>query len=225
MENKLLEFKAQRDLYKNPVSLELDAVRAKLEITTDRRVKGYAIVWGSKNDYKEIVIRGATLNSLNARGVGSTGGNPILILNQHNQEQPLCRPTVLFEDDYGLYFEGDIIESVGYANDVVEQVRQGVVKQVSYGFNYVWDKMVYDDVQDAYILKEIKLGEISLVTFSSDENAQLRSFKQLQEDAIMAKFSPDQINDLYNLLETRAVTNTPKEKEIIEIDKSRVTIF
>ena len=225
MENKLLEFKAQRDLYKNPVSLELDAVRAKLEITTDRKVKGYAFVWGSKNDYKEIVIRGATLNSLNARGVGSTGGNPILILNQHNQEQPLCRPTVLFEDDYGLYFEGDIIESVGYANDVVEQVRQGVVKQVSYGFNYVWDKMVYDDVEDAYILKEIKLGEISLVTFSSDEKAQLRSFKQLQEDAILAKFSPEQINDLYNLLETRAVTNTPKEKEIIEIDKSRVTIF
>jgi HK97 family phage prohead protease len=225
MENKLLEFKAQRDLYKNPVSLELDAVRAKLEITTDRKVKGYAIVWGSKNDYKEIVIRGATLNSLNARGVGSTGGNPILILNQHNQEQPLCRPTVLFEDDYGLYFEGDIIESVGYANDVVEQVRQGVVKQVSYGFNYVWDKMVYDDVEDAYILKEIKLGEISLVTFSSDEKAQLRSFKQLQEDAILAKFSPEQINDLYNLLETRAATNTPKEKEIIEIDKSRVTIF
>jgi len=225
MENKLLEFKAQRDLYKNPVSLELDAVRAKLEITTDRMVKGYAFVWGSKNDYKEIVIRGATLNSLNARGVGSTGGNPILILNQHNQEQPLCRPTVLFEDDYGLYFEGDIIESVGYANDVVEQVRQGVVKQVSYGFNSVWDKMVYDDVEDAYILKEIKLGEISLVTFSSDEKAQLRSFKQLQEDAILAKFSPEQINDLYNLLETRAVTNTPKEKEIIEIDKSRVTIF
>jgi len=224
MESKLVEFKAQRDLFKNPVSLPIDATRAKLEVTEDRKIKGYAIVWGSKNDYDEIIVRGATLNSLNARGVGSTGGNPILILNQHEQEEPLCRPTVLFEDDYGLYFEGEIITNVGYANDVVEQVRQGVLKQVSYGFNYVWDKMEYDATADAYILKEIKLGEISLVTFSSDENAQLRSFKQYQERTILDKFSPEQINDLHNLLATRAVTNTPKEvKE--EVQKGRVTIF
>jgi phage head maturation protease len=101
MENKIIEFKAQRDLFKNPVSLGLDAERAKLEITADRKVKGYAIVWGSKNDYNEIVLKGATLNSLNARGVGSTSGNPILVLNQHRQTEPLCRPTILQEDDYG----------------------------------------------------------------------------------------------------------------------------
>ena len=166
MENKIKEFKAQRDLFKNPVSTLLDASRAKLEITEDRKVKGYAIVWGSKNDYNEIVLKGATLNSLNARGVGSSSGNPILVLNQHRQTEPLCRPTVLQEDDYGLYFEGDIIEGVEYANNVVNQVNQGVLRQLSYGFNYIWDKTEYDATNDAYILKEIKLGEISLVTFS-----------------------------------------------------------
>ena len=84
--------------------------------------------------------------------------------------------------------------------------------------------MEYDALNDAYILKEIKLGEISLVTFSSDENAQLRSFKQYQERTILDKFSPEQITDLHNLLATRAVTNTPKEiKE--EVQKGRVTIF
>jgi HK97 family phage prohead protease len=225
MENKIKEFKAQRDLFKNPVSTLLDADRAKLEITADRKVKGYAIVWGSKNDYNEIVLKGATLNSLNARGVGSTSGNPILVLNQHRQTEPLCRPTLLQEDDYGLYFEGDVIEGVSYADDVVNQVNQGVLRQLSYGFNYIWDKTEYDATNDAYILKEIKLGEISLVTFSSDENAQLRSFNQLQERAVLDKFSPEQINELHNLLATRAVTNTPKEKEVIEINKSKITIF
>ena len=225
MENKVLEFKAQRDLFKNPVSTMLDANRAKLEITEDRKVKGYAIVWGSKNDYNEIVVRGATLNSLNARGVGSTSGNPILVLNQHRQTEPLCRPTILQEDDYGLYFEGDIIEGVVYADDVVNQVNQGVLRQLSYGFNYIWDKTEYDATNDAYILKEIKLGEISLVTFSSDENAQLRSFNQLQERAVLDKFSTEQINDLHNLLATRAVTNTPTQEKIVEIDKRKVTIF
>lgn len=225
MENKIKEFKAQRDLFKNPVSTLLDADRAKLEITADRKVKGYAIVWGSKNDYNEIVLKGATLNSLNARGVGSTSGNPILVLNQHRQTEPLCRPTLLQEDDYGLYFEGDVIEGVSYADDVVNQVNQGVLRQLSYGFNYIWDKTEYDATNEAYILKEIKLGEISLVTFSSDENAQLRSFNQLQERAVLDKFSPEQINELHNLLATRAVTNTPKEKEVIEINKSKITIF
>ena len=225
MENKILEFKAQRDLFKNPVSLGLDAERAKLEITADRKVKGYAIVWGSKNDYNEIVLKGATLNSLNARGIGSTSGNPILVLNQHRQTEPLCRPTILQEDDYGLYFEGDVIEGVGYADEAVNQVSQGVLRQLSYGFNYIWDKTEYDATNDAYILKEIKLGEISLVTFSSDENAQLRSFNQLQERAVLDKFSPDQITDLHNLLATRAVTNTQIEEKIIEVDKGKVTLF
>ena len=227
MENKIIEFKAQRDLFKNPVSLGLDAERAKLEITADRKVKGYAIVWGSRNDYNEIVIKGATLNSLNARGVASTGGNPILVLNQHRQTEPLCRPTVLQEDDYGLYFEGDIIDGVEYADNAVNQVAQGVLRQLSYGFNYIWDKTEYDATLDAYILKEIKLGEISLVTFSSDENAQLRSFNQLQERAVLDKFSPEQINDLHNLLATRAVTNTQEERKSVEIDTktNKVTIF
>jgi len=225
MENKVKEFKAQRDLFKNPVSTLLDAERAKLEITSDRKVKGYAIVWGSKNDYNEIVLKGATVNSLNARGVGSTSGNPILVLNQHRQTEPLCKPTLLMEDDYGLYFEGDIIEGVGYADDVVNQVNQGVLRQLSYGFNYIWDKTEYDATMDAYILKEIKLGEISLVTFSSDENAQLRSFNQLQERAVLDKFSPEQINDLHNLLATRAATNTQEEEKIVEININKITIF
>lgn len=225
MENKILEFKAQRDLFKNPVSLGLDAERARLEITADRKVKGYAIVWGSKNDYNEIVLKGATLNSLNARGVGSASGNPILVLNQHRQTEPLCRPTILQEDDYGLYFEGDIIEGVGYADEAVNQVAQGVLRQLSYGFNYIWSQTEYDATNDAYILKEIKLGEISLVTFSSDENAQLRSFNELQERAVLDKFSADQITDLHNLLATRAVTNTPIEEKVIEIDKGKVTLF
>jgi HK97 family phage prohead protease len=225
MENKVKEFKAQRDLFKNPVSTLLDAERARLEITSDRKVKGYAIVWGSKNDYNEIVLKGATLNSLNARGVGSTSGNPILVLNQHRQTEPLCKPTMLMEDDYGLYFEGDVIEGVGYADEVVNQVNQGVLRQLSYGFNYIWDKTEYDATMDAYILKEIKLGEISLVTFSSDENAQLRSFNQLQERAVLDKFSTEQINDLHNLLATRAATNTQEEEKIVEINTNKITIF
>lgn len=224
MDSKIVEFKAQRQLFKSPVSMPIDAVRAKLEITDDRKIKGYAIVWGSKNDYGEITLKGATLNSLNARGVDSTAGNPILILNQHRQSEPLCRPTILQEDDYGLYFEGEILTGTQYGDEFLEQHRQGVVKQMSYGFNYVWDKTEYDATLDAYILKEVKLGELSPVTYSSDASAQLRSFNQLQSESLLSKYSEEQISDLQSLLATRTATSI-QEPPTGEKSKSNVTLF
>jgi len=220
MNNKIENFKAERDQYKNIVSRPIDAIRAKLEIN-ERTAKGYAIVWGSKNDYGEIVLKGATQNSLNMRGVNTASGNPILVLNQHRQSEPLFRPTVLQEDDYGLYFEGEIVSGVSYANDVVNLKNAGVLRQLSYGFNYIWDKTEYDATLDAYILKEINLGEISLVTFSSDPNAQLRSFNEFQETSFLNTFSQEQIEELQNILRLRTAKQNPDKEE----GKSNVTLF
>lgn len=217
-------FKTEREKYKNPVSAPFDGVRGKLEITDDRKIKGYAIIWNSKNEFKEKVMKGATLNSLNARGVGSTSGNPILVLKDHRIDQALCRPSVLQEDDYGLWFEGDIVEGVAYADEVIALRKAGMMQQLSYGFNYMWDKVEYDATDDSYMIKELKLGEITVLNFSADPKAQTRGYGELQENAILDKFTPEQITDLHNLLATRngAVPNTPEE---VVIDKSKVTIF
>jgi len=222
----LVIFKTEREKYKNPVSTPFDATRAKLEITDDRKIKGYAIVWGSKNEFKEKVMKGATLNSLNARGVNTTSGNPILVLKDHRLDQALCRPNVLQEDDYGLWFEGDIVENVAYADEVVALRKAGMMHQLSYGFNYMWDKVEYDAEDDSYIIKELKLGEITVLNFSADPKAQTRGFGEFQDNAILDKFTPEQITDLHNLLATRsaAVTNTP-EQPLVEKPKSNVTFF
>lgn len=196
------KFKKEREGIDRIVALPLDAERSKFE-TTDRLVKGYAIVWGSKNDYNEIVLKGACANSINARGVDSTGKNKIVLLNQHRQSEPIGKITVLKEDDYGLYFEAEIIEGTRAADEALAQIRQGVLKQLSYGFNYIWDQVEYDATNDAYILKEIKLFELSVVTFSSDENAQLRSFKDFQSDTVFNGFTTEQLNELKNILEVR----------------------
>lgn len=198
---KLELFRKERERYNMPISIPLDGERAKLK-TEDRIIKGYAIVWGSKNDYNEIVVKGATLNSLNARGVNGTGKNKIVVLNQHRQSEPIARITVLQEDDYGLYFEAEVTEGVSYAEEALKNIRANVLNQLSYGFNYIWDKVEYDAVNDAYILREIKLYEISVVTFSSDENAQLRSFKGYQDSQILSELTPENVRSLKRLLET-----------------------
>ena len=205
-------FKKERQLFQRHSSIALDATRAKFEIE-DRSIKGYPIVWGEKNDYSEIVLRGATLNSLNARGVNSSK-NPIVVLNQHRTNEILCKPSVLQEDEYGLYFEGEIIEGTRYADEALAQIRQGVLRQLSYGFNYIYDKIDYDESADAYILREIKLFEISPVTFSSGESAQLRSYSEFQMQNLIGEFNPQQIENLRNMLSIQkpAVTNTEEEK-------------
>jgi len=146
----------------------------KITVTEDREIRGYAIVWGQKNSHSEIVLKGATLNSLNARGVNSTR-NKIQFLYQHNTTQPIAVITELEEDDFGLRFVAKIVDTQ-LGNEVIELINAGALRQLSYGFNYIWDKAEYDADEDAYILREIKLWEISLVTFSSDESAQLRAF-------------------------------------------------
>lgn len=213
--DKLEIFKKDRSIINRHSSIGLDAARSKFEVE-DRKIAGYPIVWGEKNDYDEIVMKGATLNSLNARGVLATK-NPIVVLNQHRQTEILCRPTLLQEDDYGLFFEGEIITGVQHADEALAQIRQGVLKQLSYGFDYVWDdnKTFYDAVSDAIVLKEIKLWEISVVTFSSGESAQLRSYKESQIRTILGKYTKEQISDLQNLLSLTdgAATSTQEEKK------------
>lgn len=210
--NKLEQFRKEREMFTNPVSLPIFREASKLEVTEDRKIKGYPIVWNSVNDFGEKLVKGSCANSLNARGVGSKK-NPIVVLSQHRTSEILCKPSMLIEDDYGLYFEGEIITNVSYAEDVYQQVRQGVLSQLSYGFGYIWDKVEYDQSDDSFVLKEIRLGEISLVTFAADENAQLR-FSQYQSMNLLRDAKPE---DIANVLKGfGAVTNTPsKNKESI----------
>ncbi len=217
--NKLDQFKKDRNFIDRHLSIPVDATRSKFEVN-DRNIAGYPIVWGEKNSYDEIVLKGATLNSLSARGVNALK-NPIVVVNQHRLSEILCRPTVLQEDEYGLYFEGTIIEGVQYADEALAQIRQGVLKQLSYGFDYIYDKIDYSEQEEAYILREIKLWEISPVTFSSGESAQLRSYKDTQLSLLLEKFRPEQIREIQDLLSisTRAVTNTLIEEKEDEFSK------
>jgi HK97 family phage prohead protease len=204
------QFRAEREIFDGHVSVPIDNERSKLSIGDDRKIKGYALVWGEKNDYNEIFVKGSTLNSLNARGVGASK-NQILILNQHKRSQILARPSALQEDETGLYFEAEIIKGTQYADEAVAQVRQGVLNQLSVGFNYIWDKVEFDPASDAYVIREMKLYEISLVSLGSSPSAQLRSYRDFQLRAIISKYGEQEIRDFQTILSSMqgAATSTP----------------
>lgn len=140
----------------------------KLEVREDSRtIKGYAAVWGVIDSYRTVFIRGAFAKSINERGPESSSKYKILLLWQHDRRDPIGRVTVLREDDYGLYFEAELDE-FPQGDRALAQIQSGTINQFSFGFNYVWDKIEYNEQLGAYEVREAELYEISPVTIGAN---------------------------------------------------------
>lgn len=141
-----------------------------------RKVSGYFAAFGNVDLASDLIVKGAFAKSIQERGPGTTNGNKIAFLYQHNMEQPLGLITKLLEDDFGLYFEA-IISEIPLGDQVLTQLKDGTLDQFSIGYNYVWDKMEYDADKDAFVCLELYLAEGSVVTLSCNPLAQFEGMK------------------------------------------------
>lgn len=141
-----------------------------------RTVKGYGAVFGNKDSYDDIIIKGAFAKSIQERGPDAENGNNIAFCWQHVIQKVLGVITVLKEDDFGLYFEATF-DTDQLAEETLNKIKSGSLKQFSIGFNYVWDKMEYDSTIDAFICKELILVEISVVTMAANPLAMVEGVK------------------------------------------------
>jgi uncharacterized protein len=158
-----------------PISYSSVAINERGEITGDfeellnqRIVQGYLFRWGKKNMHGEKFLKGCCSKSINERGPGSNANYKITFLNQHRQGEPLSIFADLVEDDYGLRFKSNPLDAVPWADHVITQIRSGTLNQFSGGFDYVWDKMEWDDSDESIVCKEIDLFEGSVVTIGSE---------------------------------------------------------
>ena len=67
---------------------------------------GYGSVFGVKDSYSDIVIKGAFTNSLNQ---WKLKGRLPALLWQHKMDEPIGYYTKMVEDDNGLYLEGQLL--------------------------------------------------------------------------------------------------------------------
>lgn len=159
---------------------------------TDREIEGYLTVWGVKDDYGTIFVKGAFSKSIRERGPKSDAKYKIVLLWMHRQDEPIGQFTELREDDYGLYFRA-VLDDVPTADRVLKQIRSGTINQFSHGFNYVWDKMEYDDEEDAVLVFEAELYEGSAVTIGSNrETYAIRSAEQMDEEVELLQEETDE---------------------------------
>ncbi|MCE2597208.1 HK97 family phage prohead protease [Motilimonas cestriensis] len=147
------------------------------QVSESGEFEGYGSVFGVKDSHKDIVLPGAFANSL---AEWSGKGQFPSMLWQHKMDEPVGVYTEMREDDVGLFVKGRLlIDDDPLAKRAHAHLKAGSIKGLSIGYELIdWE---WSADKGAYILKEIKLWEVSLVTFPSNEEARVAEVKTALE--------------------------------------------
>lgn len=153
---------------------ESKAFRFELESADENgEFSGYAAVFGNRDSGDDIIEKGAFARTI------KEDFDRIKILSQHNDcELPIGKPIELREDDKGLFVRGKISDTQK-GRDIRTLLQDGVLNELSIGYDPV--EFEFDSNAGVRRLKEIKLWEISVVTWAMNEQAKVDEVKALTE--------------------------------------------
>lgn len=156
----------------------------------DREIEQYFAVFNIPDSYGTMPVRGCFKKSIKDNGPKSQSNYKIPVCWQHDIKDPLCLPSTLEEDEYGLrgVYTPDPIPS---GDRCVIQVRSKTINQGSYGFNYLWDKMEYDETLDVIKMYEVDLIEVSPVTRASQKETFCRNADGIAIDEFLIEETED----------------------------------
>ena len=137
--------------------------------TAKREFEAYASTY-KKDLVGDQVIAGAFKKTLAER----LPKKKIKILYQHSE--PLGIPLDMYEDSKGLFVRGKIANTT-LGNDVLELMSEGILDEMSIGYDVVTDDLSEDG--STRLLKELKLYEVSIVTFGANPDTSINSVKSL----------------------------------------------
>lgn len=135
--------------------------------------EGYGSVFGNQDSVDDVVMPGAFQASL-ARWQQKERLPSMLW--QHNMEEPIGLYTEMREDENGLYVKGRLlIDDDPLAKRAHAHMKAGSLSGLSIGYMLKeWD---FDRDKDVFLLKEIDLWEVSLVTFPANDEARISNVK------------------------------------------------
>ncbi|KPI46282.1 peptidase U35 [Clostridioides difficile] len=175
------------EMEKRAVSLEIRD--SNLE---SRKISGYAAIfsdnytklqdrWG--DTFYEKISRGAFLKTL-----ADNAKDKFMLIN-HDWNKIVGRTNsnlILEEDEHGLRFEVDVPATTD-GNDLLENVRLGLIRGCSFGFNIVNSKTRWDDDWTFYRdITEVELFEITATPMPAYNDTEINcrsdiSIKELRE--------------------------------------------
>lgn len=140
------------------------------DVSEDGTFEGYGSVFGNIDSYGEKVMPGAFVESL-ARH--KREGSNVLMLWQHNPDQPIGVWEDLAEDAKGLWGKGRFLLEIQRAREVHTLAKAKAIGGLSIGYREVETE---PDGQTR-LLKKLDLYEISPVTFPANRRARIESVK------------------------------------------------
>ena len=170
------------------VRREYKAVKFDLESADEQtgEFAGYAAVFGNLDGGRDIIQPGAFSKTI------EQDFPRIKILSQHNEyELPIGKPIELREDAKGLYIRGKI-SNTAKGRDIQTLLKDGVLNELSIGYDAV--EFDFDGEKNIRYLKEVRLWEVSVVTWAMNDQATIDEVKSLtaalREEAKSGKITP-----------------------------------
>lgn len=148
---------------------------------------GYGAVFSNIDSGGDIIEPGAFTKTI-AEGVGR-----VKILSGHNESLlPIGIPLELREDAKGLFIKAKISDTT-LGKDVKILIQDGVLCELSIGY----DPVTFEyDAEGIRHLKEVKLWEISVVTWAMNEEAVITDYKGGEVAAQVEAMTQDVVTDI-----------------------------
>jgi len=151
-------------------------------VKSDGTFEGYGSVFGELDSYRDIVVAGAFQKSLQEDFKAKDRYVPMLW--QHNMYAPIGIYPEIGEDGKGLLLKGECNMEVQQGRECHALMKQGALSGLSIG--YTTERSEWDDSKNVRRLIEIKLWEVSPVTFPAGDSARVSSVKSISDMASLA---------------------------------------
>ena len=144
----------------------------------DGTVEGYGSVFGVRDNYDDVIAKGAFMDSLKSH---KAAGTMPAMLWQHDADKPIGVWTEMVEDEKGLRIKGQLAMETVKGKEAHALLKMGALNGLSIGFmSKEWS---YDRETEVRTLTAIDLWEVSLVTFPANEKARVTNVKSADEMA------------------------------------------
>ncbi len=175
-------------------------------LTEEGTFTGYASIFGNKDSYNDIVQKGAFTNSLRDRKVK--------LLWQHCPNKPIGKFTKIYEDDKGLFVEGQLFLDIQLAQEAYSLLKNDGIDGISIGYRNI--KTEYDEENDIRYLKEVELYEASIVTFPANETATVMDVKKEEKPQINID-NVKTLKEITDFLKIKGLTKSERNAIIVKI--------
>lgn len=187
------------------------------EVGSDGKFVGHGSVFGEMDSYRDIVMPGAFKKSLKEDFADKDRKVPMLW--QHNWWEPIGVYTEIYEDDKGLYVEGECNMEVQQGRECYALMKQGALTGLSIGYTTVTSE--WDEKALTRKLIEVDLWEVSPVTFPAGDNARAQ-VKTLAELGTLSELE-GYLRDAYGVSRKEATALASRIKAIVVGQSDSVT--